>query len=324
VKKAIELFNEIAENKDDFKKFYEAFSKNIKLGIHEDSSNRGKLVELLRFASTKTTDAAENMTSLKEYVSRMKENQKHIYYITGESLKAVSSSPFLERLKKHDLEVLFMVDPIDEYMVQQVKDYEGKTLQSITKEGLELPESDEEKKRQEDAKSANEALCKFIKETLTEKVVEKVQVSNRLGESPCCLITGAYGWSANMERIMKAQALRDSSQSSYMTSKKTMEINPDNPIISELRKRVSAGQDDKATKDIVFLLYQTALLSSGFSLEDPNAFGDRIYRMMMLGLGVDEEEAAAVSGGSDTKPAADEDMPALEDDVAESAMESVD
>eukprot|EP00300_Choanocystis_sp_HF-7_P010652 c17063_g1_i1.p1 GENE.c17063_g1_i1~~c17063_g1_i1.p1 ORF type:complete len:592 (+),score=79.82 c17063_g1_i1:158-1777(+) len=321
VKKALELFAEIAENKEDFKKFYEAFSKNLKLGIHEDAGNRSKLVDLLRFNSTKA-EAGADMVSFKDYVGRMKENQKHIYYITGESLKAVSTSPFLERLKKHDLEVLYLVDPIDEYMVQQVKDYEGKTLQSITKEGLELPETDDEKAKQEKDKASNENLCKFIKDTLTDKLVEKVQVSNRLGESPCCLITGTFGWSANMERIMKAQALRDSSQSSYMSSKKTMEINPDNGIIVELRKRVAAGNDDKATKDIVHLLYQTALLSSGFALEDPNAFGGRIWRMMMMGLGVEDDAAAAGSG--DDAAAAD-DMPALEDDDnKESQMESVD
>jgi len=207
-----------------------------------------------------------------------------------------------------------MVDPIDEYMVQQVKDYESKTLQSITKEGLELPESDDEKKKQEEDKASNEALCKFIKDTLGDKLIEKVQVTNRLGESPCCLITGQYGWSANMERIMKAQALRDSSQASYMSPKKTMEINPDNGIIRELRKRVANNIEDKATKDIVHLLYQTAILSSGFSLDDPNAFGDRIFRMMMMGLGVEEE------------PEQTPDMPSLEDDGAaqESQMESVD
>jgi len=298
VKKCIDLFVELSENKDDYKIFYEQFAKNIKYGIHEDAQNRVKLAELLRYYSSKSVD---ELTSIKDYITRMKEGQKDIYFITGETKKALENSPFLEGLKKKGLEVLFMTDPIDEYAMQQLKEFEGKKFICVTKEGLKLDEPTEEEKKK------NEDLCKAIKDILGDKV-EKVVLSQRLADSPCCIVTGEYGWSARMEQIMKAQALRDNSMGSFMSSKKTIEVNPTHKIIHELRNRLEADKNDKTVKDIVHLLWETSLLASGFSLDEPNNYASRIHRMIKLGLSINES-------APETKT---DEMPPLEDDRAAS------
>merc|ERR1712012_18645 len=315
VKKVMELIEEIGEDKDNFKKFYEQFSKNIKLGIHEDSTNRKKLASFLRYYSSASGD---EMCSLNDYVSRMKENQKDIYYITGESKDVVGSSSFVETLKKRCLECLYMTEPIDEYVVQQLKELDGKNLVSVTKEGLELPEDEEEKKKREADKEKFEPLCKVMKDILDKKV-EKVVVSSRLVSSPCCIVTSQYGWTANMERIMKAQALRDTSTMGYMAAKKHLEINPDHSIVENLRQRAETDKNDKSVKDLVLLLFETSLLSSGFSLEDPAVHARRIHRMIKLGLGIDEDDEADAAVADDT------DMPPLEGESEDaSRMEEVD
>jgi len=198
----------------------------------------------------------------------MKEEQKVIYYITGASKEAVEESPFLEALKKRGLEVLYMTDPIDEYAVQQLKEYDGKKLVCATKEGLELESTEEEKKAQEEQKVAFEGLCTKIKDILGDKV-EKVQLSYRIVNSPCCLVTGEFGWTANMERIMKAQALRDNSMTSFMVSKKTLEVNPNHVICAKLKDRFTENENDPTIKDLVWLLFDTSLLTSGFALDTP-------------------------------------------------------
>merc|ERR1711902_130038 len=306
---------ELNEDKDAYKKFYEQFGKNLKLGIHEDSTNRKKLAGLLRFF---TSASGDEPCSLGDYVSRMKENQKDIYYITGENRRWLLASAFVERLKKRGLEVIYMTEPIDEYVVQQLKEFDGKNLVSVTKEGLELPEDEEEKKKREADKEKFEGLCKVMKDILDKKV-EKVVVSSRLVSSPCCIVTSQYGWTANMERIMKAQALRDTSTMGYMAAKKHLEINPDHSIVENLREKAETDKNDKSVKDLVLLLFETSLLSSGFSLEDPAVHAHRIHRMIKLGLGIDEDDEADAAVADDT------DMPPLEGESEDaSRMEEVD
>ncbi|KAK3831118.1 MAG: heat shock protein 90 [Linnemannia gamsii] len=312
VKKCIEMFSEIAATNaehEQYKTFYEAFSKNLKLGIYQDEGSRQKLAELLRFYSTKSRD---EMTSLRDYVARMPEGQKNIYLITGESIAMVEHSPFIEVLQmKKGFEVLFMVDPIDEYMLQQLKEYNGKGLVSVTQEGLKIEENDTERAEREAEDQSLQKLYLRIKEILGDRI-ERVQVSRRISESPCVLLSGLYGVSSNLERILRAQALRDKSDrlSSYFVSRKIMELNPKHAVVENLRQLVEveeeSGRNTGLVRDLVQLMFDVALVVSGFPIEETGQFAERIYGLILLGLG---------SGGGCREQgsgAGEEEMPGLE------------
>lgn len=311
MKKCLELISNISEDSDKYTKFYEQFGKNIKLGVHEDSANREKLSSFLRYESSKSDTI---LTSFDEYISRMKEGQKGIYYITGESKKAIMNSPFLEKLKKRDIEVLYMVEPLDEYVSQQLKEYSNNKFICITKENLEL--DDNEKETFEETKKNYEKVCTYMKSILGDDV-EKVIVSNRLDSYPCVLVTGEYGWTANMQRIMKAQALssRDSGMNTMMV-KKIMEINPYNNIIKRIKEKLDGeNSESKTLNDLIHLLYDVTLQSSGFTLDDPSTFSNRILKLINIGLGVDDEEVENIIGDNENSEQTIE---------SESTMEQVD
>lgn len=305
VKKCIETLSECADNDNDkFMKFYKQYSKNLKLGIHEDKKNRNKLIELLRFFSIKNK---EHQISLKEYVDNMKPNQKDIYYIIGESMKSIESSPFLEILQKKEYDVLLMTDPIDEYAMQQVKEYNGKKLADISKTDLKL--DDEISKEEKDKLNKEyDDLCKFIKTVLGDKI-EKVIISDRLVDSPCALTTSQYGLNANMERILKAQAMGDPNLMMHMSSKKNLELNPNSKLINILRDKFDKNKDDKMVKNLIWLFYETSLITSGFTIENPSSYGKRIYNILALEL--DEQIDSKMEIDSEY---IDEDIPSLDPD----------
>jgi len=295
------MFQELAEEEDKtkYRDFWKSFGNSLKLGVIEDPHNKDRLSKLLMFQSSKTGE----LTTLGDYVSRMKEGQTQIFYLGGESLELVRNSPLIERLVKKGYEVLFMVDPIDEYAVNHLEKFDGKhKLTNIGRENLKL--DGEEEATEDDKKNEEEykTLTSFLKTTLGSKI-EKVVISNRLTNSPSALVAGAQGMTANMERIFKAQALADKN-AAYM-ARKTLEINPRHPIIKELLRRVSEDTQDPTATDIAELMYDTASLTSGFTLEDPTKFSQRVVRMMNLGLNLDAD--AAPEEEPETQPQAEED-----------------
>jgi len=275
------------EDNEQYIKFWKEFNKAIKLGLYEDSSNRTKLAKLLRFQTSKSGD---NWTSLEKYISRMKKGQKHIYYISGETKDAVEKSPFLERLRKKDLEVLYYTDPIDEYAMPQLTEFKGFQFMGANKENLKLDDDDTEEKKLKKLQEMHKPLTDWFKETLGSKV-EKAVVSNRLLETPAIIVSSQYGWSTNMERIMKAQTMGNNDRASAMVSQKTLEINPAHPIIRELKSRIEADAKDQEAKDIASTLFDVALVGTGLTPADPSDFAARLQVLMRLGLGVSKDAA---------------------------------
>jgi molecular chaperone HtpG len=321
VKKSLEMFKELAEDEDKekYKQFYQQFSKAIKLGVHEDSGNRDKLVELLRYTTTKCTDN-DQLVSLADYVTRMKEGQKDIYYLTGEDANVLKNSPCIEMLKKKGYEVLLMVDPIDEYVVQHVREYQGKKLVCCSREGLDLGEADEaEDQAMKELEEQFKSMCEAIKSCVAG--VSKVVLSKRIDATPCILVADQYGWSANMERIMRAQTLHDSSSMSYMRSQRILELNPKHPIVLELKRlHDTRDKNEGLFKKLVQLMYDTTVLGSGFSITNPSEYAAKIYNLMAKSLSLDEGQ----SEGEDEAEGQVEETIAEPSKDSESIMEQLD
>merc|ERR1711939_664320 len=278
-------------------KFYKEFNKNLKMGCYEDDSNRSKISKLLRFSSTKSEDKEIN---LDKYLDRMQESQESIYYMSGESLDVMQKAPALQIFKKKDIEVLMLADHLDESCIQKLADYEGKKFVSIQKADVKLDETEEEKKRFSKLKDMYKPLTDWWKDTLTEITekgamkdagvkVEKVEISKRLTDSPVVVVTSQFGYSAQQEKIMKAQAFQNKDQLSMMSGRKTLEVNPNHPVVVDLLSKVKADKEDKASVDTAQVLFQTALIESGYEIADPSALVNRVYRLMSKELGVDPD-----------------------------------
>merc|ERR1711881_515213 len=278
-------------------KFWKEFNKNLKMGCYEDDSNRSKLSKLLLFTSTKSEGKEIN---LDKYLDRMQESQESIYYMSGDSLDVMQKAPSLQVFKKKDLEVLMLPDHLDEPCIQKLADYEGKKFVSIQKADVKLDESEQEKKKFSKLKDMYKPLTDWWKEKLTDLTekgamkeagvkIEKVELSKRLTESPVVVVTSQFGYSAQQEKIMKAQAFQNKDQIQMMSGRKTLEINPNHPVIHDLLLKVKADKDDKKATDTATVLFQTAMLESGYEINDPSALVSRIYSLMSTELGVDPD-----------------------------------
>ncbi|XP_053553134.1 endoplasmin [Bombina bombina] len=307
VRKTLDMIKKLAEEKFN-DKFWKEFGTNIKLGVIEDHSNRTRLAKLLRFQSS---HHKSELTSLEHYVERMKEKQDKIYFMAGSSRKEVESSPFVERLIKKGYEVVFLIEPVDEYCIQALPEFDGKRFQNVAKEGLKFDESEKTKEAREAMEKDYEPLLTWMKDKALKDQIEKAILSQRLTQSPCALVASQYGWSGNMERIMKAQAYqtgKDISTSYYSSQKKTLEINPRHPLIKDMLRRVKENEEDQTVADLAVVLLETATLRSGYQLPDTKEYSDRIERMLRLSLNIDlnekveeepEEEAEAEQEDSD-------------------------
>jgi heat shock protein beta len=291
VRKTLDMIKKLTA--DEFnEKFWPQFGTNMKLGVIEDHANRGRLAKLLRFQSS---HHASNLTSLAEYVERMTEKQEHIYFMAGASRGEVEKSPFVERLLKKGYEVLYLVEPVDEYAIQSLPDFDGKKFQNVAKEGLKFAdEGDKAKERQEALEKKFEPLTLWLKETALKDKIEKAVVSNRLTDSSCALVASSYGWSGNMERIMRAQAYAqtgDATANYYATQKKTLELNPRHPLVKKLLDKVETDKEDKTAADFAEIMFGTAVLRSGYALQDSAQFTSHIERMLRLSMDVPLDEA---------------------------------
>ncbi|XP_044136528.1 endoplasmin [Bufo gargarizans] len=314
VRKTLDMIKKIADDKYN-DKFWKEFGTNVKLGVIEDHSNRTRLAKLLRFQSS---NHKTELTSLEQYVERMKEKQDKIYFMAGASRNEVDSSPFVERLLKKGYEVIFLIEPVDEYCIQALPEFDGKRFQNVAKEGLKFDESEKAKEAREALEKEYEPLLTWMKDKSLKDQIEKAILSQRLTESPCALVASQYGWSGNMERIMKAQAYqtgKDISTSYYSSQKKTLEINPRHPLIKDMLRRVKENEDDQTVSDLAVVLLETATLRSGYQLPDTKAYGERIERMLRLSLNIDLD--AKVEDEPEEEAAADEETEQEESDDAE-------
>ncbi|CAG5957814.1 unnamed protein product [Menidia menidia] len=292
VRKTLDMIKKIAEEQYN-DKFWKEFGTNVKLGVIEDHSNRTRLAKLLRF---QTSNSETEVASLEQYVERMKEKQDKIYFMAGTSRKEAESSPFVERLLKKGYEVIYLTEPVDEYCIQALPEFDGKRFQNVAKEGVKFEESDKTKEKREAQEKEFEPLTTWLKDHALKDKIEKAILSQRLTNSPCALVASQYGWSGNMERIMKAQAYqtgKDISTNYYASQKKTLEINPKHPLVKQMLSRVSADADDQTATDLAVVLFETATLRSGYQLADTKAYGERIERMLRLSMNVPLEEQAS-------------------------------